>query len=68
MKKCRPPHIRADEHFEEACNPPAADYRASDEGVKSPLYKGAVLQIRQRLLDFCLGIHHKRSIAGDGFI
>jgi hypothetical protein len=37
MKKRSPPHILADEHFEEACNPPAADYQTLDGVLKPPL-------------------------------
>jgi hypothetical protein len=36
MKKRSPPSILVDEHFEEVCNPPSADYRTLD-GVLKPL-------------------------------
>ncbi len=43
MKKRSPPYILADEHCEEVCNPPAADYRTLDGVLRPILLSRAIL-------------------------
>ena len=37
-------------------------------GWRSPPHKSPVLQVLESLLDFLLGVHHKRTIGNDRFI